>query len=132
MQYINTTYRRTCTLWGSRYKSSLIQADTCLPACQRYIELNLLCAARVEDPAHYRWTSYRANALGQANLLFRPRRRGRARWGFESVRSPVTRMPPCCSACRLSWLFTLLAFKRRSRRRDSTAYGSAAGRGLLA
>ena len=31
----------------------------------RYIELNPVRAAMVEDPAHYRWSSYRANALGQ-------------------------------------------------------------------
>jgi putative transposase len=28
VQYINRTYRRTGTLWDSRYKSSLVQADT--------------------------------------------------------------------------------------------------------
>ena len=32
VQYINTTYRRTGTLWDSRYKSSLIQAETYLLA----------------------------------------------------------------------------------------------------
>jgi|SRR5680860_143017 len=26
----------------------------------------------VEDPAHYRWTSYRANALGQADSRLKP------------------------------------------------------------
>ena len=45
VQYINTTYRRTGTLWDSRYKSSLIQAETYLLACQRYIELNPVRAA---------------------------------------------------------------------------------------
>ena len=64
MQYINTTYRRTGTLWDSRYKSSLIQADTYLLTCQRYIELNPVRAAMVDDPAHYRWTSYRAQRPG--------------------------------------------------------------------
>ena len=59
VQYINTTYRRTGTLWDSRYKSSLIQAETYLLSCQRYIELNPVRAAMVDDPAHYRWTSYR-------------------------------------------------------------------------
>ena len=67
VQYINTTYRRTGTLWDSRYKSSLIQAETYLISCQRYIELNPVRAAMVDDPAHYRWTSYRHNALGQSN-----------------------------------------------------------------
>ena len=35
----------------------------------RYIELNPVRAAMVDDPAHYRRTSYRANALGQANVF---------------------------------------------------------------
>ena len=72
VQYINTTYRRTGTLWDSRYKSSLIQAETYLFSCMRYIELNPLRAALVDDPAHYRWTSYRANALGQVDTLLTP------------------------------------------------------------
>ncbi|MCK7576951.1 MAG: transposase [Chromatiales bacterium] len=38
VQYINRTYRRTGTLWDSRYKSSLVQAETYLLTCQRYIE----------------------------------------------------------------------------------------------
>lgn len=72
VQYINTTYRRTGTLWDSRYKSSLIQAEAYLLECMRYIELNPMRAAMVEDPAHYRWTSYRSNGLGQANPLITP------------------------------------------------------------
>jgi putative transposase len=69
VQYINRTYRRTGTLWDSRYKSSLVQAETYLLTCQRYIELNPVRAAMVEDPAHYRWSSYRANGLGQPDSL---------------------------------------------------------------
>ena len=72
VQYINRTYRRTGTLWDSRYKSSLVQAETYLLTCQRYIELNPVRAAMVEDPAHYRWSSYRANGLGQADVMVTP------------------------------------------------------------
>jgi putative transposase len=72
VQYVNTTYRRTGTLWDSRYKSSLIQADTYLLQCMRYVELNPVRAAMVDDPAHYRWTSYRSNALGQASMIVSP------------------------------------------------------------
>jgi putative transposase len=67
VQYINTSYRRTGTLWDSRYKSSLIQAETYYLTCQRYIELNPLRAGLVDGPAHYRRTGYRHNALGQPN-----------------------------------------------------------------
>ena len=72
VQYINRTYKRTGTLWDSRYKSSLIQADTYLLACQRYIELNPVRAAMVDDSAHYRWTSYRRNALGATDTRITP------------------------------------------------------------
>ena len=72
VQYIYTTYLRTGTLRDSRYQSSLIQADTYLLTCQRYIELNPVRAAMVDDPAHYRWTSYRHNALGQASPVLTP------------------------------------------------------------
>ena len=72
VQYINRTYRRTGTLWDSRYKSSPVQAKTYLLVCQRYIELNPVRAALVEDPAHYRWTSYRANGLGQPDVRLTP------------------------------------------------------------
>ena len=74
VQYINRQYRRTGTLWESRYKSSLIQAETYLLTGMRYIELNPVRAAMVDDPAHYRWTSYRANALGQVSPLLIPHR----------------------------------------------------------
>jgi len=67
--YINKTYRRSGTLWDSRYKSSLIQPETYLLSCMRAIELNPVRAAMVEDPAHYRWTSYRSNALGERFAL---------------------------------------------------------------
>jgi putative transposase len=72
VQYINNTYRRTGTLWDSRYKSSLVHADDYLLLCQRYIELNPVRAGMVDDPAHYRWSSYRANGLGQADPLLTP------------------------------------------------------------
>ena len=72
VQYINTTYRRTGTLWDSRYKSSLIQAETYLLDCMRYIELNPVRATMVDDPAHYCWSSYRTNALGKAEARIAP------------------------------------------------------------
>jgi putative transposase len=67
VQYINRSYKRTGTLWDSRYKSSLIHADSYMLTCMRYIELNPVRAGMVDDPAHYRWTSYRHNGLGQTD-----------------------------------------------------------------
>jgi putative transposase len=48
---INHRYRRTSTLWNGRYKSSLVQAETDLLCCQRYIALSPIHAAKVADPA---------------------------------------------------------------------------------
>jgi putative transposase len=86
VQYINKTYRRTGTLWDSRYKSSLVQADNYLLLCQRYIELNPVRAAMVADPANYRWSSYRANGLGQDDPLLTPHPVYSALGGTESQR----------------------------------------------
>ena len=67
VQYINRSYRRTGSLWEGRFKSSLVQAEEYLLTCMRYIELNPVRANMVNDPAQYRWSSYRHNGLGQAD-----------------------------------------------------------------
>ena len=46
-----------------------MQAEAYLLLCQRYIELNPVRAGIVADPGHYRWSSYRANALGEPDAL---------------------------------------------------------------
>jgi putative transposase len=72
VQYINRSYKRTGSLWEGRYKSSLIQAETYLLTCMRYIELNPVRADMVQDPGQYRWSSYRHNGLGQADPRITP------------------------------------------------------------
>ncbi len=72
VQYVNNRYGRTGTLWDSRYKSSLVDSETYLIACMRYIELNPVRAGMVRDPGEYPWTSYRANALGCVDALVTP------------------------------------------------------------
>ncbi len=67
VRYINATYRRHGSLWEGRYKSNIIQSQTYLLACQRYIEMNPIRAGVVNYPAKYRWSSYAANALGVSN-----------------------------------------------------------------
>lgn len=72
VQYINRSYRRTGSLWEGRYKSSVIQAETYLLTCMRYIELNPVRAGMVQDPGQYRWSSYRHNGLGQIDSRITP------------------------------------------------------------
>jgi len=70
--YVNARYRRTGTLWEGRYKSCLVDTERYLLACYRYIELNPVRAAMVATPDAYRWSSYHANAGGEANPLVSP------------------------------------------------------------
>lgn len=59
----NARYRRTGTLWEGRYKAALVGSTRHALACYRYIELNPIRASMVEQPAAYRWSSYRHNAI---------------------------------------------------------------------
>ncbi|MGZ8919130.1 MAG: transposase, partial [Methylobacter sp.] len=72
VQYFNYCYRRTGTLGEGRYKATLIDSESYLLTCMRYIELNPVRAGMVTDPADYPWSSYRLNALGQADDLVTP------------------------------------------------------------
>ena len=72
VQYINRSYHRTGSLWEGRFKSSLVQVEEYLLTCMRYIELNPVRANMVNDPAQYRWSSYRHNGLGQRDERITP------------------------------------------------------------
>ena len=68
----NRRHGRTGTLWEGRYKSCLVDSETYVLACYRYIELNPVRAGLVDEPAKYRWSSYGANAGAQLSTLVRP------------------------------------------------------------
>jgi len=63
-RYRNRLEGRSGTLWESRYKSSLVQAESYLLACCRYIELNPVRARMVASPQAYPWSSAKER-LGQ-------------------------------------------------------------------
>ena len=75
-KWFNLAHRRCGTLWEGRYKSCLVDSETYLLACHRYIELNPVRAWMVSDPADYLWSSYRANALGQPDPILELNRPG--------------------------------------------------------
>jgi putative transposase len=72
VRYLNDAHRRTGTLWEGRYRAAPIDSDCYLMLCARYIELNPVRAHMVRHPRDYRWSSYRANALGAADPLITP------------------------------------------------------------
>jgi putative transposase len=74
LQYYNDSYLCTGTPWEGRYKATLIDSKTCLLNCIYYIEINPVRAraVMVAHPSEYPWSSYRHNALGQADELVTP------------------------------------------------------------
>lgn len=69
VQHVNRRYRRSGTLWEGRFRSCIVQDEAYLLRCSRYIELNPVRAGMVTHPAEYRWSSYQANAAGEADGL---------------------------------------------------------------
>ena len=72
VRYFNHCHSRSGTLWEGRYKSSLVQTESYLLNCYRYIELNPVRAGLASDPVDYPWSSYRCNALGVKSRLCTP------------------------------------------------------------
>ena len=72
VRYFNDRHHRTGTLWEGRYKSCLIDTDSYLLRCMRYIERNPVRASMVASAEEYPWSSYAGNALGVTNPLVQP------------------------------------------------------------
>ena len=71
-QYVNKLYKKSGHLWEGRFKSCLVQSEQYVLACYRYIELNPIRARLATRVDQYRWSSYRANALGEQSDLLTP------------------------------------------------------------
>lgn len=77
MQHVNLRYalfyqrryRHSGHLWQGRFKSLLIDQESSLLACGRYVELNPVRAGLINDPAQYPWSSYHAYATGRDHAL---------------------------------------------------------------
>jgi putative transposase len=67
--YFDRQYHRSGTLWEGRYRCRLVQQETYLIELYRYIELNPVRGAMVEDFADYFWSSYQCNAIGKKTDL---------------------------------------------------------------
>ncbi|HDZ55648.1 MAG TPA: transposase [Pseudomonas xinjiangensis] len=57
-RYRNRLEGRSGTLWEGRYKSSVVDSETYLLACCRYIELNPVRAKMVARAQDYPWSSF--------------------------------------------------------------------------
>jgi len=69
VRVVNTVHGRTGSLWEGRFKSSLIDSESYLLTCHRYIECNPVRAGMVSDAAAYRWSSHAHYAGMRADPL---------------------------------------------------------------
>jgi putative transposase len=115
--YFNKKYARTGTRLEGRYKAAVIQDETYLLHCMRYVELNPVRAGMVAEPSQYAWSSHGANALAQANHLITPH------WLYRAL---GTTAPERCAAYRELFGVPLPA-SRTDLLRDATHHGWAAG-----
>lgn len=74
VQYFNSRYDRTGTLWEGRYRATLVDPKHYLLAVAHYVEANAVRAGLVGTPADYGWSSYGANAEGMDDNLVTPHR----------------------------------------------------------
>jgi len=58
---LNARHGRTGTLWEGRFKSCLVDSDSYLLRCLRYIELNPVRASMTDHPEMHRWSSVHAH-----------------------------------------------------------------------
>ncbi|MGR8919390.1 MAG: transposase [Gammaproteobacteria bacterium] len=72
VQYFNRRYGRSGTLWEGRFRANVVEADSYLLACQRYIELNPVRAGVVRTPGEHAWSSFHANAMGRPDEIVTP------------------------------------------------------------
>jgi putative transposase len=70
--HFNKRHVRTGALWEGRFHSSIVDSESYLFRCQRYIELNPVRAGMVTSAADYPWSSFGANAHGKPSLIVTP------------------------------------------------------------
>ena len=71
-RYVAEAHHRDSALWEDRYDALPVHVGRYLLSCMRYIELNPVRARVVAWPGQYRWSSFRANALGRNDPLLTP------------------------------------------------------------
>ena len=69
VRVINTIYGRTGTLWEGRFKSSVVDTESYVLACHRYIEMNPVRAGIASVASAYPWSSHPHYAGARSNPL---------------------------------------------------------------
>jgi putative transposase len=70
--YFNRRRASTGTLWEGRYRAVVVNTDTYLSACYRYVEQNPVRAGLAASAGDYLWSSNRSNASCREDSLVTP------------------------------------------------------------
>jgi REP element-mobilizing transposase RayT len=86
-RWFNCCKKRKGHLWEERFKSVIVEDGTAARTIAAYIDLNPVRAGMVQDPAHYRWSSYGEAMGGGAKGRGKKARDGlvRAFFGMKSL-----------------------------------------------
>ena len=68
----NARHRRTGTLWEGRYKACLVDSESYVLQCLRYIDLNPVRARMTDDPLAYTWSSCATHCGQREDALLTP------------------------------------------------------------
>jgi putative transposase len=68
----NARHQRPGILWEGRYKASLVDSESYVLQCQRYIDLNPVRARMTNDPAEYPWSICPAHCDRRSDAMLTP------------------------------------------------------------
>ncbi len=68
----NARQRRNGTLWESRYKASLVDSESYILHCHRYIDLNPVRARMTDDPTTFAWSSWPSHCGLRQEVILSP------------------------------------------------------------
>lgn len=71
-QYLNRKYRRTGSVWEGRFRSCVVESESYLLQCYRYIEANPVRAGMVSRPDEYCWSSHGFNTAAEPSSWLVP------------------------------------------------------------
>jgi REP-associated tyrosine transposase len=70
--HLASAYGHVDPIWEEPYDATPVYTRAQMLFCMRYIEENPVLAGLAAHPGAYRWSSYRANALGESDELITP------------------------------------------------------------
>ncbi|MEQ1867426.1 MAG: transposase, partial [Micropepsaceae bacterium] len=89
VRHVNWSYGRSGTMWEGRYRAAMLDTEMFFLPCSRYIEMNPVRANIVKHARDYQWSSFRANACGEHDMLITPHAKYRGLGETDQTRQQI-------------------------------------------